>query len=643
MASGPFRKLFEPAQIGCLTLPNRLVMPPMATNYENEGFVTSRQKAYYEARARGGVGLIIVEAISVDSPLGNSRRGKIALDDDVYLPAMSAMTKTIHRHGARVAAQIYHAGAETHREVTGTQPVGPSVVKTFRGDIPRELTLDEIACLVQRFAKAAARAKRAEFDAVEIHGATSYLVAQFLSRHWNQRQDLYGGSLKNRARFLLEVLQATRAEVGVDFPVWCRINGTEFGLEDGFTLEEAKQVAQWAEAGGADAIHVSSFGGGSQTHMGPTVLNHGILLPLAREIKKSSGIPVIAVGRIDPDQGEKALAAGEADFIAIGRGLIADPELPLKWAEGRIDDVRPCIGCLECIHHVIYKREPLRCSVNALCGKEEDGPPEPAPFPKKVVVIGGGPGGMEASRVLALRRHQVHLFEKENQLGGLLLSASRPPQKGDIEPFVAYLRAQLKKLGVKIHLGQELSPEKVGHLNSDAAVVAGGAWPLIPKIFGLEHAQALMAHEAILKEHKVGQKVLIIGGGLVGCEAADYFSGKGRKVTVIELRDKMALELIPLLRLPLLDRLRKKGVIMLVGVKGEKIEGRRMIFQDAEGKQQWIEADTFILATGEIAGLEKWSSLKEIQKGQVYFVGDMTGSRGILEAVTQGHQVGSAI
>jgi len=306
--------------------------------------------------------------------------------------------------------------------------------------------------------------------------------------------------------------------------------------------------------------------------MGPTVLDHGILLPLAGEIKKGLKIPVIAVGRIDPDQAEKALAEGQADFIAIGRGLIADPELPHKLASGQTEDIRPCIGCLECIHHVIYKREPLRCSVNALCGREGEESQEPVITPKRVVVIGGGPGGMEAARVLALRGHRVSLFEKEKQLGGLLLSASRPPQKGDIERLTDYFRTQLKKLGICINFGQEISPAKVAYLNPDAVVIAGGAFPFIPNIAGLEKTQALIAHRAILEEQEVGQKVLIIGGGLVGCETADYLSAKGRTVTVIEILEKMAAAMLPLLRRPLLDRLRKKGVSLLCGEGVKKLD-----------------------------------------------------------------------
>jgi 2,4-dienoyl-CoA reductase-like NADH-dependent reductase (Old Yellow Enzyme family)/thioredoxin reductase len=618
-------------------------MPPMGTNLGSEkGFVTDRLKAYYEARAKGGVGLVIVEIICVDSPIGNTLVGNLSLHDDDHIPGMAELTGAIQKHGARVAAQLFHAGVETHSSTTGLQPVGPSVVKTFTGDTPRELSLPEISDLIQRFAEAAARAKRAGFDAVEIHGATYYLITQFLSRYWNKRRDRYGGSLENRARFLLEVLKAIKKAVGTDFPVWCRINASEFGLEEGNTLEEMKQVAKWAESAGSDAIHVSSFGGKGQLHMGPIVVDHGILLPLAHEIKRGLHIPVIAVGRIDPEMAEKALAKGQANFIAMGRGIIADPELPNKLAEGKLKDIRPCICCLECNNHISYKRLPLRCSVNALCGKEKEYRIERAQTSKQVIVIGGGPGGMEAAMVAALRGHRVTLFEKRSQLGGLLTSAALPPKKEDVERLITYLKTQIEKFGVQVQLDKEISPEEVANLHPDAVVVACGASPCIPNIDGLRNIHALTAEEALLGKEEIGEKVLIIGGGRVGCETADYLSGMGKKITIVEVLEKMVPDMIPTLRSLLLDRLRKKGVNMLVGVKGEKIEASRMTVSDPMGKREVIEADTFIIATGATPRQEEWSYLKHIFKS-LYFVGDTAGPRGIMEAIAEGNWAGRMI
>jgi len=635
--------LFAAGRIGKMEIRNRIVMPPMETNFGTEnGFVTDRHKSYYEARAEGGVGLIIVEAISVDSPVGNTVKGNLALDEDAHIAGFADLTRQIQRHGVRTAAQIFHAGAEARISITGMQPVGPSSVRTFKGDTPKELTLPEISDLIQSFTAAAVRAQRAGFDAVEIHGATYYLVAQFLSRFWNKRVDIYGGTLENRARFLLEVLQSVKTAIGKDFPVWCRINGSEYGLEEGLTLEESKQVAQWAELAGADAIHVSSFGRGSQAHMGPTVVDPGILLPLAHEIKKSLGIPVIAAGRIDPIQAQKGLKAGQADFISIGRGLIADPELPNKLAEGRPEDLRPCICCLECINHIIYKNSPLLCSVNALCGREGDYRIKPSPTSKKVIVIGGGPSGMEAARVAALRGHRVTLFEKESHLGGLLIPASLPPHKEDIKRLIDYLRIQIEKLRVRIRLGEEISPEKVASLRPDAVVVACGGSPQTPDIRGLKDVSCITAEEALLGKAGVGEKVLILGGGLVGCETADYFSEMGKKVTIVEILERMASDLVPILRRGLLDRLRGKGVTMLVGVNGEKIEGKHFIGKDREGKRQVFQADTIILAAGMRPRQEYWACL-ESKIREVCFVGDVVMPRGILEAIHEGNRAGRTI
>jgi len=640
MASEAYGELFKAGRIGKMEIRNRIVMAPMETNFASpKGLVSERHKSYYEARAKGGVGLIIVEAISVECPRGNTVINNLALDEDAQIPGFSDLAGIIQRHGARAAAQIFHAGAEAHQGTTGVQPVGPSVVRTFKGDTPKELTVPEISALIDRFTETAIRAKRAGFDGVEIHGATYYLIAQFLSRRWNKRGDLYGGPLENRSRFLLETLRAVRMAVGADFPVWCRINGSEFGIEEGLTLEESKQVARWAELAGADAVHVSSFGGGSQPHMGPTVVDHGILLPLTDEIKKGLGIPVIAVGRIDPIQAEKALTAGQADFIAIGRGLLADPELPNKLAEGRPEDIRPCICCLECINQIIYKNNPLLCSVNAHCGKEVEYQINSSQTSKEVIVVGGGPGGLEAARVAALRGHRVTLFEKEPRLGGLLIAASVPPYKGDLESFVNYLRVQIEKLGVRFRLGEKISPEKVVDLNPDAVVVACGASPQMPAIKGLNDVQSITAEEALLGKSGVGEKVLIIGGGRVGCETADYFSDEGKEVTIIEILERMASDLIPVLRRPLLDRLRKKGVAMHAGVRGEEIEGKRLNFQDHEGKWKALEIDTILLAAGWRPRQEHWASLKS-KIPEVYFIGDVAEPRGILESISEGNRAG---
>ena len=643
MQQGLFKELFAPGKIGMLSLRNRIVMPPMGTNYGDKGgFVTERLKTYYEARAKGGVGLIIVEIISIDSPGGNCLVGNLALHDDAHTPGMAELASTVKRYGARIAAQLYHAGAETHRNITGVQPAGPSVVRPFGGDIPRALNVSEIADLVRKFVEAALRAKAAGFNAVEIHGATYYLIAQFLSRRWNKREDEYGGPLQNRARFLLEVLRSVKDAVGAEFPVWCRINGSEFGFHEALTLEEACQIAKWAEDAGANAVHVSSFGGGTRPDMGPTVLEHGVLLPLAAEIRKGLSIPVIAAGRIDAPQAETALAAGQADFISMGRALIADPELPNKLSSGRTEDITPCIGCLECINHIMYKRLPVHCSVNALCGHEGEYRIEPAPRAKEIIVIGGGPGGMEAARVATARGHRVTLYERESALGGLSRSAALPPGKEDINRLITYLETQVAKLGVQVRLGVTLTPEDPSLRNGDAVIIACGAAPIIPAIEGLMNAPYVHAEDALLGRVDVGPRLLIIGGSLAGLETADYFSDRGRKIAVVEILDRLAPRMNPIHRRLVLDRLRGKRVVLMTGVRAERIEGRSFVFQDGEGTPQRIEFDTVILAAGRTPSRQAWEVLRSAVE-DLHFVGDASECRGIIEAISEGNRAGRMV
>jgi 2,4-dienoyl-CoA reductase-like NADH-dependent reductase (Old Yellow Enzyme family)/thioredoxin reductase len=637
--------LFQPGRIGNLEIPNRIAMPPMATNYATEdGFVSDQIRAYYEARAKGGTGLIIVEAISIESPRGNTVVRNLALDDDIYIPALEKFVESLHGHGAKVAAQIFHAGASTSRVVTrGEQPVGPSEVTAFTRERSKALTSSEISGLVQKFAEASLRAKKAGFDAVEIHGGTNYLIAQFLSGYWNKRTDQYGGPLENKARFPLDVIGAVREAVGDDFTVWLRINVTDFGLEDGINIDQAKQVSRWAESAGVNAIHATSFGGVTQPHMGPTVIDHGILLPYAHQIKKVVGVPVIVPGRIDPDQAVEALEKGQADFVAIGRGLIADPEYPKKLAEGRPEDINPCIGCLECINHIIYKRLPMRCAVNAMCGREHDTRIEPSQERKNVVVVGGGPSGMEAARVASLRGHRVTLFEKGSELGGLLHAAAVPYKKEDIRRLIAYHKTQLEKLDVDVRLNQLATPDEVADLKPDAVVIACGAPAAIPAIPGLNHVLVATAEQALLGEAEIGDRVLVIGGGSTGCETAEYLRDQGKAVALADILERIASDMIPILRSPLLHRLRDKGVALYTEVRGEKIEGNRFTFQHSEGKEQVVEADTFVIAAGGKPMRQAWEGLTS-RVPRIYFIGDILDPQGgILQAVSEGNRVGRSL
>lgn len=633
-----FQKLFEPAWIGRMSLRNRLVMPPMATNYASEeGFVTQRMMDYYQERAKGGVGLVVVEFTCVDSPVGRATPRQLLIDDDKFIPELSRLAEAIRLHGAKAAIQLHHVGRQARSSVTGHQPVGPSPIPAPEGELPRELTPSEIAGIVARFAEGAERAMRAGFDGVEIHAAHGYLISQFLSPLSNQRQDAYGGDIENRARLLLEVIEAIRGRVGKDYPLWCRLSGMEFLVEGGITLEETQVVAQLAERAGVDAIHVSghAVGPGRRPPMAQTP---GVMVPLAEGVRKVVSVPVIAVSRIPPELGESILQEGRADLIAMGRALIADPHVPQKAASGRGEDITPCLYCQTCFDCVVSRDEGICCVVNAALGREREYELKPAERPKRVVVVGGGPGGMEAARVASLRGHKVTLFERDDELGGQLLLASKPPFKDTIDTFRRYLADQLAKLGVELRLGEDFTADLLDQFKPDAVVLAAGVMPFVPQIPGVEGKQVLLATE-VLAGAETGERVVVIGGELVGCETAAYLAGQGKRVTIMRRGPELATKVGPSLRAPLIGRLEAKGVSILTGVVYEEITEAGVIVRTGEGERRTVEADTVVLAAGAKPNTELLASV-EGRVPQVFCVGDCIEPRGIREAVEDGYRVG---
>ncbi len=631
-----FTKLFEPGRIGSLELKNRLVMPPMATNYASkDGSVTQRQIDYYEERAKGGVGLVIVEISCVDSPVGKGATKQICIDDDRFVPQLSKLAESIKRHGAKAAIQLHHAGRQTSSKLTGHQPVAPSPVPMPGGEQPGELTLPEIATLVTRFAEAADRAKKAGFDGVEIHGAHGYLISQFLSPLSNRRRDAYGGDVKRRARFLLEVIKAVRERVGRDYPVWCRLSAMEIGVEDGITLEETQVVAQMAEEAGVDAIHVSAHQV-TPARRPPMAQPVCLFVPLAEGIKKVVSVPVITVGRIPPELGEDVLREGKADFISMGKALLADPHLPQKVAMSRMEDITPCISCLTCLDSVDRGSEGVRCVVNPTLGRERECELKPAESPKKVVVVGGGPGGMEAARVAALRGHKVILFDVGEEIGGQLILASKPPFKDTIETFRRYLVGQVVKLGIELRLHERFTLDLLDELKPDVVILATGVKPFVPQIPGIQSRKVLQASQ-VLVGAKTGERVVVIGGELVGCETALYLVEQGKKVTIMRRGPEFATKVHQFIREPLLGRLKFKGVSMLAGVKYEEITGAGLVIRTGAGERKMVEADTVVLAAGAVPNTELLSTLQG-KVAQLIPVGDCVEPRGIREAMEEGYK-----
>lgn len=637
-----FENLFRPGRIGKMELKNRIIKPAMGTNYASQdGYVTQPLKDFYSQTARGGAGLVVVEIACVDSPIGKGINHELCIDDDKYIPGLKELAECIKQHGAKAAIQLHHAGREGKSKQTTLQPVGPSAIGTPWGEKPRELSLMEIIRVVTNFAKAAKRAKESGFDGVEIHAAHGYLIAQFLSPASNKRHDAYGGPLENRARILLKIIGATKELVGPSYPLWCRINGCEYGIEDGFTLSEAQEVARMCEDNGAKAIHVSAYGYGAQTLVNLPI-SSGSLIPLAREIKKVVGIPVIAVGRITPEQGETALRDKSADFISLGRSLLADSDLPQKLQSRQFEDIRPCIACLQCLHSILIKDGPLKCSVNATLGQEVEYKIGRAEQSRQVFIVGGGPAGMEAARVAAMRGHRVVLYDKRTELGGQLIIACKPPRKDRIAPFIDYLKIQVRKLGVKVVLQKEVTAEIVQSAEPEAVVLATGVIPILIEGMDSSNIKIVDAEGVLVGNVEVGDKVIILGGGVVGCETAEFLVDKGKQVTIIEMTKRLALKEVIYIRAELIEALRIKGAKMLMGARYEEISDKGVIVANKEEKKLTIEADTVVVAVGSKANHELWQAL-EGKVPNLYQIGDCVEPRGILEAIADGFRVGLEI
>jgi 2,4-dienoyl-CoA reductase-like NADH-dependent reductase (Old Yellow Enzyme family)/thioredoxin reductase len=632
-------KLFSPFSIGSLKLANRIVMPPMATNYATpQGFVTDRQIAYYVERARGGVGYITVEHTGIHQQ-GKASPKMLMIHSDENAEKIKNLVQAVHAAGGKIVVQINHAGRQTFSKVTGETIVGPSAVPVLPAmETPRELTIREIEDLVATFTIAAERVKNTGADGVELHMAHGYLICSFLSPFSNKRKDRYGGTIAGRARFALEVLRSVRQRVGSGFPVICRLSGDEY-VAGGLNVEDTRQIAKLLEKEGADALHISACNAASGfLNHPPYYVTEGVFVHLAEAVKARVDIPVITVGRIrNPLMADQIIADGKADLISMGRALIADPRLPQKAKEGRLAEIIPCISCNKCIQTL--RMDSVRCSVNPETGNEGRFRHSKADRSKQVWVIGGGPGGLKAAEIAALRGHQVKIFEKKNELGGRVRLGANPPQKQVLNEFIDYLVRRVKSLGITIEMGKAFTSDMLEPVKPDVVVVATGASPQFPNWKGIEESGALSVDDVLADGADIGARVLVVGGGGTGAEIADLLSEIGKKVTLVEMLEDIASDLVNHLQHYLKQRLTQKGVAVLTSTRVKALGKGYVMIEDASGVRKLDDFDTIVLALGSEKSNDTIYKNLAGKVSELHVIGDARQPREIVDAVYEGEEI----
>ena len=679
-------KLYEPIKIGNIKVKNRLAMSAMDLGFTSDGFINERFIDFYVERARGGVGLIVVGGCYPEMN-GKVWKSIIGLDKDDYIPGLKKLTDTIHKYDVKVAAQLLHGGRSASSFFTKMKPVSPSSIAHVNiKQAPHALTIPEVKRVIEGFVAATVRVKKAGFDAVEIHGGMGYLINQFLTEATNKRKDRYGGSLKNRINFAKEIVIATKEKVGKKYPIIFRLSGEDF-IDNGLKIDESVEIAKELEKAGVDAFNVSPGWHESRTPIMLMAIPRMSYIFLSEKIKDNVNVPVIGSVRVnDLALAEEILDNGQSDMISIGRPLIADPELPKKYKRKQFDDIRRCIACNQGCFDSLLGFKSVSCIYNVRAGKEREYKITKARKKKRVMVIGGGPGGMEAARVAALRGHEVHLYEKTNVLGGQLKYAYLPPGREEIENVINFLETQIKKLNVKIQLCKKADMTTIKQLKPDAVIAAVGGTPIVPGIPGVKAKNVVVAEDVFDNKVKVGKEVVIIGGGTIGCEIALHVAKMGamkpdvacfllknnvingdelveltsrgkRNITIMEMKNKIGGRFGISTRWIILKQIKDAGINSITGVNvkefksinninklkassnSKDINEKIRVTYEKDKKDNFLLADTVIIA----AGYKPNQSLVKGLNGKIselYKIGDCVSVRTALEAIHEGFEAG---
>ena len=632
--------LFSSFTLKGIQLKNRIVMPGLASFlFGDDGSISDAAIEHYRRRAAGGPAMIIMEACAI-SPEGVVSNHQARIDDDRFIEGLHKIAAMIKSEGSVPAVQIHHGGRQTSIKVIKRKPLAPSAIPcpTIRGEV-EPLTTEGIHDIVQKFGDAAERSVQAGFELVEIHGAHGYLINQFLSKVSNAREDEYGGDIVGRSRFAIEIVETIRQRLGPHFPLSFKISAQEF-LPDGLTVAESIDILKHLVKAGIDVVQVSAGNDITPEWIcQPMFMEQACLAESAARIKKALNIPVMTVGRInDPLIANAVLEKNQADLVCIGRGLLADPQLPNKAREGRLDEIRTCIACNTCMES-IFRKGRIECLVNPMLGREKEMPFVPTRKPKSVMVVGGGPGGLNVAWVAARRGHKVDVFEKRSALGGQLLSGSVPGHKKELLGLIRFQKKQIEKFGVTCHLNHAVKAADIQKFNPDVVVLATGSQPALPPVDGINRA-IVMTYEDVLNGVPPSFKnAVVIGGGATGLELALYLAENGCHVSVVEMLAKIGRGLESMTKKILLGRLKEHHVIIWNETQLVRIESTGAVVTGSDGSEMLIEAEKVILATGTRPYNELYQKVKSLGY-ETHQIGDCLEARNAKAAIYESAVLG---